>query len=173
MTSLRKSGSSVTSTRAEIRVHAAFQLTLVAKAAFAALEMLGGIATYLVPQDFLMRTIERITRNELLEDPRDFVARHLWEWVQGFSVSSRHFAALYLLSHGIVKLWLVVGLLRQKVAYYPIAIAVFSAFVAYQVYRYQLTHSISLVIITAIDMVVIALTWHEYRVVRQGDRTRT
>jgi uncharacterized membrane protein len=62
---------------------------------------------------------------------------------------------------------LIVGLLRNKLWYYPIAIVVFILFVAYQIFRFQITHSIWLLAITAVDAVVIVLTWHEYWYLRQ------
>ena len=40
---------------------------------------------------------------------------------------------------------------------------VLGAFIAYQVYRYSFTHSTWLIVLTALDVVVIALIHHEYR----------
>jgi uncharacterized membrane protein len=147
-------------------VHVAFEVSLVLKGLFAAGEILAGVGVYFVTQQFLFGLVERITREELLEDPRDFVANYLLQSAQHFSVSTRNFTAIYLLIHGIVKLWLIIGLLRRRLWYYPVAIAVFGLFIVYQVYRYSLTHSLWLVLITGVDVVVIALTWHEYRYLR-------
>ena len=144
-------------------VHAAFEITLFAKAAFAVLEILGGVGAYIVPQAVVLRLVERIGREELLEGHRDFMTHHLFEWAQGFSISTRHFTAVYLLSHGVIKLWLIIGLLRGKMSYYPTAIAIFCAFIVYQLYRFHFTHSIWLIVITVIDAVVIFLAACEYR----------
>ena len=86
------------------------------------------------------------------------------------SVGAQQFAAFYLLSHGVVKTWLIVGLLREKLWYYPVAIVVFVGFVVYQVFRFQVTHSSWLLVLTVVDIVVIWLTWHEYRYLRQSGR---
>jgi uncharacterized membrane protein len=51
--------------------------------------------------------------------------------------------AFYLLSHGLVKVLLVAGLLREKLWAYPASLIVLSAFIAYQTYRYSSTHSIT------------------------------
>ena len=64
------------------------------------------------------------------------------------------------MSHGVVKLWLIIGLLRQKLWYYPLAAAVFGLFIVYQ---YSFTNSLWLLVLSAVDVAVIALTWHEYR----------
>jgi uncharacterized membrane protein len=147
-------------------VHIAFEASLAMKAVFAAGEILAGIGVYFVTRQFLFGLVERITREELLEDPRDSIANYLLQSAQHFSVSTRNFTAVYLLAHGVIKLWLIIGLLRQKLWYYPVAISVFGLFILYQLYRYNLTHSLWLLIITAIDLVVIALTWHEYGYLR-------
>jgi uncharacterized membrane protein len=110
--------------------------------------------------------VQAVTQTELTEDPRDFVANYLLHATQNLSVSSQHFAAFYLLSHGIIKLWLIIGLWRGKLAYYPAAIAVFGLFILYQMYRYSFTQS--LLLITVLDGVVIWLTWSEYRNLRRG-----
>jgi uncharacterized membrane protein len=147
-------------------LHLVFEASLVLKAVFAVAEILAGIGAYFVTQQFLFRLVERMTREERLEDPRDFIANYLFQSAQHFSVSTRRFTAVYLLSHGVIKLWLIIGLLRQRLWYYPVAIAIFSLFIAYQLYRYSLTHSLWLLLITVVDVVVIVLTWHEYRYLR-------
>ena len=43
---------------------------------------------------------------------------------------------------------------------------VFGLFIVYQLYRFTFTHSMWLVLVTAIDVIVIALTWHEYKYLR-------
>ncbi|MGE5104435.1 MAG: DUF2127 domain-containing protein [Betaproteobacteria bacterium] len=147
-------------------LHRVFEVSLVLKAVFAVAEILAGIAAYFVTQQFLFRLVERMTREELLEDPRDFIANYLFQSAQHFSVSARNFTAVYLLSHGVIKLWLIIGLLRQKHGYYPVAMAIFGLFIVYQLYRLSLTHSLWLLVITAVDVLVIGLTWHEYRYLR-------
>jgi uncharacterized membrane protein len=151
----------------------AFEISLVLKALFAAAEILAGIGAYFVTRQLLFRVVERITRAELLEDPRDLIANYLFQSAQHFSVSTRNFTAAYLLSHGVVKLWLIVGLLRERPRYYPIAIAVFGLFIVYQMYRYSQTHSFWLLLITVVDAAVISLTWHEYRYLKRFARPPT
>jgi uncharacterized membrane protein len=85
----------------------------------------------------------------------------------GFSVSDRHFYAFYLLSHGLIKIFLVAGLLRNKLWAYPAALVVMSLFILYQLYRYTYTQSFGLIVLSVFDIVVIALIWHEYRILRK------
>ena len=102
----------------EESIHLAFRVSLVLKAAFAVGEILAGIGVYFVTQQHVFKLVERITREELLEDPRDFIANYLFQSAQHFSVSTRNFTTFYLLSHGVIKLWLIIGLLRRKLGYY-------------------------------------------------------
>jgi uncharacterized membrane protein len=82
---------------------------------------------------------------------------------QNMTDSSVRFAALYLLSHGLVKALLVTCLWMNKLWAYPLTIGVFGAFAMYQVFRFTHTHSWALVILTIFDVLIILLTWNEYR----------
>jgi len=149
-------------------VRIVFRVSLWSKAVFAAIEIVGGIVAIFVTRQFLVQAANAITQGELNEDPNDFLANHLLHAVHHFSVGTRYFTAVYLLAHGIIKLWLVVGLLRMRLWYYPTALVVFSLFVVYQLYRFSHTHSPALLFVTAVDLVVIGLTWHEYRFLRRS-----
>jgi uncharacterized membrane protein len=121
---------------------------------------------FFVSQKFLLNVVSAITQDELTEDPRDFIANYLFQSAQYFSVSAQYFTALFLLSHGVIKMFLIIGLLREKFWYYPAAVIVFGLFIAYQLYRFSYTHSFWLLPITVLDIGVIWLTWHEYNYLR-------
>lgn len=148
-------------------LHIAFYISLMLKGLFALSEIAAGVGAFFLTRRLLVSVVQTIVQGELGEDPRDFIANYLLHSAQHFSIGAQHFTGLYLLSHGVVKLWLVAGLLREKLWYYPTAIAVFSAFIAYQLYRFTFTHSAWLLLITLVDAVVIALSWHEYEYLRR------
>ena len=152
----------------EKNIHRVFAVSLIFKGLFALLEILSGIAAFWVSQHALLDLVQRITQHALAEDPHDFVANYLLHFAQNLSVSGQHFTAFYLVSHGAVKLWVIIGLLREKLWYYPVAIVVFGLFIAYQLYRFSYTHSAWLLFLSAVDLIVIALTWHEYAYLRQN-----
>jgi uncharacterized membrane protein len=154
----------------EQNIRLAFEISLVLKGLLAILEIICGVLVYFVTQQFLLSIVLAITQEELAEDRHDLVAQYLIHSVQSFSISSQHFASFYLLSHGIIKTILIAGLLRKKLLFYPVAIIVFGLFIVYQLYRFSLTHSPWLVLITVLDIVVIWLTWYEYRFLRNGLR---
>ena len=148
-------------------IHLAFQISLWLKALFALTEIFGGVAAFFVTQEFLVEAANVVTHGELKEDPHDLVANFLRNSVHHLSLNTQHFAGIYLLVHGIVKLWLIIGLLRVRLWYYPTALVVFTLFIVYQLYRFSHTHSIWLLFVTAVDVIVIGLTCHEYRYLRQ------
>lgn len=151
----------------ERRIHQLFEVSVLLKGAHAAAECAGGLALALTNNAWIRNLVTSLTQSELIEDRSDFVARHLAAGAQGFSIATQHFYAWYLLSHGVVKLALVVGLLRRKLWAYPTTIVVLGLFIIYQLYRYTETHSMGLLLLTALDVVVVGLTWHEYGLMRR------
>ena len=134
----------------EKRIHQVFVVSVAAKGAHALLEIVGGLALYLLGSDTIARWIR----------PHEWIASH-------FHASEQHFYAFYLLSHGLIKGVLVFFLLREKLWAYPAAVAVFALFIAYQLYRYSFTHDIGLIALSIFDLFVIALAVHEYRLLRK------
>ena len=151
----------------ERRVHQVFLLSILLKGAHAVIECAGGLALALVSTDTIANLVDRFTQEELIEDPNDILATHLLGWAQDFSVASKQFYAFYLLSHGVVKLLLVVGLLKGKLRSYPASLIVFGLFIVYQLYRFSYTHGAGLIALTVLDVVVMFLIWHEYNLVRR------
>ena len=151
----------------EHRIHQIFQVSVLLKGAHALIECLGGIALALVSTSSIANFVNAITQDELIKDPNDFVATHLLTMAHNFSVQTQHFYAFYLLSHGIVKVALVVGLLREKLWAYPASLVVLTLFVLYQLYRFSYTHGLGLIVLTLFDIVVMGLIWHEYGLMRR------
>lgn len=154
----------------ERRIHQVFVASVVLKGLHALVECASGIALYVVPAPRITYWAAILTQQELAEDPRDFLANQLLGFAQHLSVDATSFYAFYLLSHGLVKVLLVAGLLREKLWAYPLSLAVLAAFIAYQLYRYSFTHSFALIVLTGFDVLVIALVWHEWRYLRTRPR---
>jgi uncharacterized membrane protein len=144
-------------------LHDAFEASLIFKGLFALVEAAGGLALLFLSHEAIPGFVHWVTTAELSEDPTDIVARALLAWADGFSVDAQSFLALYLFSHGAIKLVIVILLARKRLWAYPLGLAVFSGFVVYQMYLYRLTPDVSLIFLTALDIVVIALTFIEYR----------
>jgi len=107
----------------EKNIHLAFEISLFLKGLFAVGQIIGGIIAFFVTKEFLLKAASILTQEELLEDPRDLLANFLLHSAQNLSISTQHFMTLYLLAHGSIKLWLIIGLLREKLWYYSTAMS--------------------------------------------------
>jgi len=151
----------------EQRIHLIFEVSVLLKGAHAVIECVGGLALAFATTTSMAGLVNRLTQDELIEDPHDFVATHLSTMVQEFSVTTKNFYAFYLISHGIVKLALVIGLLRNKLWAYPASLVVLVLFMIYQIYRFYYTLSVGLMVLTVFDLIVMVLIWHEYGLMRR------
>jgi uncharacterized membrane protein len=156
----------------ERRIHQIFEISVLLKGAHALIECVGGLVLAFVSTSTILNLVNVLTQDELIEDPNDFVATHLLSQAQNFTVSAQHFYAFYLLSHGVIKALLVVGLLRNKLWAYPVSLVVLGLFIAYQLYRFSYTHGVGLIVLTVFDFIVIGLIWHEYGLVRRHLKSR-
>ena len=148
--------------RAEV-LHESFRVGITLKGLHALLETVGGILLLKISPETLNRVVMTVLTQDLSQDPHDFFARHLHRAFEDMSNGGSHFASWYLLSHGGVKLCLVLALLWNKLWAYPLMIVMLAAFIGYQMYRYTLTHSGFMLALTVFDSIVIVLTWIEYR----------
>jgi|EP01133_Synstelium_polycarpum_P022832 uncharacterized membrane protein len=151
----------------EKRIHRIFEISILLKGAHALIECIGGLILVFVNTASIRLMVNTFTQTRLLDDPDDYIATHLARLAGDFSVSSQHFYAFYLLSHGLIKALLVIALLRNKLWAYPLSLVVLGLFIAYQLYRYSYTHSPALIVLTVFDLFVMLLIWHEYRLVQK------
>jgi uncharacterized membrane protein len=145
----------------------AFEVGIIAKGLDGLVEIVGGLSLlFLSPRD-ISRFAVRITQEELSEDPHDLVATYLLHTANGLTGHAVLFGAVYLLSHGIVKVVLVIALLRNRLWAYPWMIGVLVIFIVYQLYRIALRPTAGLIALTVFDALIVALTIREYRVQRR------
>jgi uncharacterized membrane protein len=140
-----------------------FDVSITLKGLDGVLELIGGLLLLFLTPHRLNAIVAFLTQHELSEDPQDFLATHLVSYAQSFSASTALFLALYLLSHGIIKIILVVALLQQRLWAYPWLIVFLSIFIVYQIYRLVLHLSLGLLALTLFDIFIVALTVLEYR----------
>jgi uncharacterized membrane protein len=152
--------------RRQARIHRVFEIGLVLKAAHSVLEIVGGILLLAVSQQRMLHIANLLTQEELLRDSNDRIAQYVVKVAHDLSTSAKTFAAFYLLSHGFIKLVLIVEILRKRHWAYPAFIIALAALISYQSYKLLHGLSIGLAALTVLDAVVLVLTWHEYRVVR-------
>lgn len=151
------------------QIHLLFKIGVLIKGIDGALETVAGVALFFSSQVSLRKLVGWLTQDELQEDPTDFVANHLVEFFNKFSISTKHFASAYLLIYGITKMGLAAGLLRGKLWSYPTALVVLVMFLCYQVYRFSHNHSVGLGLISVFDFIVIVLIWRDYKYARANN----
>ncbi|MDB5188097.1 MAG: hypothetical protein JWO50_617 [Candidatus Kaiserbacteria bacterium] len=149
------------------QLHELFEISLILKGAFAFLETVSGIFIYMISGAFLSRMIIALTQDDLSQDSNDFIAQHLVQFGHSISIGSKHFVGIYLMTHGIIKLLIIIGLMRKYLWCYPLALVTFGLFIVYQLYRYTFTHSIWLLVLTVFDLIIMYLIWREYSQLRK------
>ncbi len=147
-------------------IHDIFDISIIIKGLDGILETVGAILLFFIKPTQLTAIIRFLTQRELVEDPKDIIVNYLLNVSHHFSVNTELFLAIYLLIHGLIKIIIVVGLLKNKIWAYSLGIIVFSIFVVYQLYQYTQSHSMSLIVLSVFDVFVILLTWHEYQFIK-------
>ncbi|AXH95360.1 DUF2127 domain-containing protein [Ornithinimicrobium avium] len=140
-----------------------FRLSLWGKGLLAVAELVSALVVMFVPHGWWVRAAVVLTRGELIEDPDDPVATWIRDHAGSVSGSTQWFVFLYLLSHAVVKIVLVWALLRDRLWAYPWMIGVLGVFIAYQLYVVVTQGSVGMALLTVLDVLVLALTWHEWR----------
>jgi uncharacterized membrane protein len=146
----------------------AFEIGIIGKGLNGAAELIGGTLLLFLTPDKIHHLVAAVTLGELSEDPHDFVATHLLHTATGLTGNAVLFGAIYLLAHGIVKVALVTALLLNKLWAYPWMILVLILFIGYQLYRIALHPTVGIVALTIFDLVIVVLTWREYRQQRRA-----
>ncbi len=145
-----------------------FVVSLILKGLNSLLEIIGGILFLFTGGVTLVLSF--LIQGELIEDPTDFVATQIQHALPFFSTHGQLYASFYLLSHGIIKIILVISLLRNKLWAYPATIFSLFIFISYQIYRLSYAYSLIFILLTLFDIFLIFLTWHEYKIIRTHPR---
>ena len=148
-------------------VHWMFDVAVAIKAFDGALEIAGGSFLLLRP-GWIGSTAETLAEFLLGHHPANWLAQRIEHWGDGLTVDTEHFASAYLITHGVAKLFIAWGLIREKLWAFPTALIVFGLLILYQMYRVAHTHSITLALLITIDVVVCYLIWREYGFRREG-----
>lgn len=145
------------------RLDRVFRLSLALKALDGAFEIVGGVLLLALSPEQLSRLARAVTQHELSQDPHDVIARHVLHAARGLTHGTTVYAGIYLLSHGVAKVVVIVAVLRDRLWAYPAMIVLIAAFIAYQLYRIVLDPTIGLTLLTIFDAFVVWLTWREYQ----------
>lgn len=146
--------------------HMSFEIGLLLKGLDGLLEIVGGLLLFFLNPDRLNSLIILLTQNELSHDPNDIVSNTLISLGHNFSISTQQFGIFYLMTHGFIKCILVFLLWKRKLWAYPMTIIALVLFIAYQVYRYIISPSAFMIVLSAFDAIMIVLTLIEYNKIK-------
>jgi uncharacterized membrane protein len=147
-------------------LHDLFEASLLLKALLAGAEAAAGLSLFALPNGQVSALADWLARYQITHDRHEWPLVALERGLASFSIESQHFYALYLTSHGLLKLVMVALLVRKVSWAYPASMAVLAGFIAYQMHHWWLTGSVPLLVLTAFDVLVFALVWREYRGIR-------
>jgi len=147
----------------KINLDKLFGFALLMKGLNAILEIISSILLIIIKPEQIVKTISFFTSQEIVEDPKDFAANFLIKAFHNYSITSNTFWILYLLSHGVIKIILVIFLSKRKYKIYPVAIGVFVLFLLYEVYKLLIDGTFSIILLIIIDIITIYLTILEYK----------
>jgi uncharacterized membrane protein len=144
-----------------------FKVSLFLKGVDGLIETFGALFFYFINLKTINNLIFKLTSRELSEDPGDRISLWLINLGQSLSLGVKNFAAIYLLLHGLVKVFLVVFLLKKKLWAYPVATVFISIFVIYQLYRLSHHYVLWLLCLTILDLIIIVLINYEYHKIKK------
>ena len=142
--------------------HRLFETTVFLKAINGVWETISGFALILISKVALENTFIALTRKELIEDPQDKLIAFLNTQLGHLTSGGKDFAAIYILAHGILNIFLAYHLFKDRLWAYLVSIAFTALLTPYLVYRVSHTHSSILSIAIIFDILFMILTWHEY-----------
>ncbi len=162
----------MTKTKSGKGLHRLFELSIFIKGVDGVLETVGGLLILFVPLHSLDTLGRGLLAHELSES-HDWVARVAEHLLNSLSLNTKLFASIYLIGHGLVKIFLVYALWREKLWAFPVALWFIALFVVYQIYRFTHTHSIALLILALLDVCVAWFIWREYLARKAGPHPAT
>jgi uncharacterized membrane protein len=140
-----------------------FEIVISIKSFFGFFEVIAGavvaVSNRFVADNFIITLMQQ----EVLSDPDDPIANFIINAANNFSAGSHIFAAIYLIFHGTVNIFLAVALFKNKLWAYPCAIAGFGLFIFYQFFRYFHNFSPVLLAFTIFDIFLVLIVFLEYK----------
>ena len=102
--------------------HRLFLVSVWIKGIAGLVQTVSGLLLLLIPQTGLNAFVIALTAPELAEDPTDRVATFLQRMVHDLAADTKLFVSAYLIVHGVIKVFLVAGLLGRRLWSYPVSL---------------------------------------------------
>jgi uncharacterized membrane protein len=151
-------------TPAERRLfHELFELSVYFKGAYSILEFFLGVAIVFIDRHLVTSVLTYFIQGEFNEDPRGWISNQILHITNHITPGTELFMGWYFIANAAAKLFLVWGLLTNRLWAYPTTVGFLALFVVYEVYRVFHTHSPVLVFLIILDSVTIFLVADEWR----------
>jgi uncharacterized membrane protein len=148
--------------RDEKITHGLFLLTIVAKGSLGLAQIATAAAIFFGITDRLPRFAQSLIAAELAEDPNDFLAARVVSMLKAFPTLDFTFYTYYFAAHGLLHVVVVAALLTGASWAYPSAMVVLAVFIVYQMFEWMAVGGTMLLVLSAIDFLVIFLTFIEW-----------
>lgn len=125
--------------------------------------LLGAMLLRVVGVPFV-EVFRNLMSHELLQDPTDILFQFVYRILEDHSFTVTYFVAFYLIFWGTIDSVLSLCLLRHKLWAFPMSLGLITLFVLYSIYRLYHTHSPVLLGVILIDLCIMYVMHHEYRV---------
>lgn len=145
------------------RLHQFFDISIALKGIDGALEIIGGIILMFISPAQIGWLTYMLTRDELSDDPSDLISNFLMNIGAHVTPHGKFVSVVFLLSHGLVKVFLVWELFKGRLWAYPLTIITLIFFIIYQIFQIVHGHSVLLMALTVLDGLIVVLAWWEYQ----------
>ena len=143
-------------------IYEGFLISVLLKGAISVAEVAGGIALFFIPPATIVSMGAFLLNYVPVASLQGVLLTEIAKYTAGTVV----FVALYLISRGLIKTFLVVALLRNMLWAYPASLIVLGLFVLYQLYQLAGDHSLLILGVTLFDLVVMYFIYREWRIVK-------
>jgi uncharacterized membrane protein len=143
-----------------------FEVSIFLKGLEGILEIISGaLLMYSVKTHKLVTIVLNLTQHELSQDPTDFLANKLIEIVKNINPGIS-FGMVYLLIHGLIKIFLSIMLLKRKLWAYPLAIYIFFTLAILLLFKFFNGLAVEYLLLSFFDLLVGVLTIIDYKKIK-------
>lgn len=150
-----------------------YEVGIILKGIDGALELIGAAALLFIPLHYFQNLSAWITEIEAGSSHHGFISTHIARFSEDLAKPNHTFAILFLLTHGLVKVVLVVCLLRNKLWAYPFGLVALTLFLLYQLYEMAMHPTFGMGFLTVLDAIIIWLVWREWQQVKRDGMPHT
>lgn len=151
-------------------LHDSFLASVLFKLGLGLAQLAAAAGLAVTSKSSIIGLVAELTAAETQQDPTDPLANWLLHSVSAFSVEAHTFYVLYFAGHGLLNAAIAIALLKRWLWSYPVSIAVLGAFVIYQFFRFYLTLSPVMIVLSLFDILIIVLVWREWLQIRSQSR---